>query len=122
MELRDGGKMLADHRHVGRLTHQLHVTHWTVTQPGGLRAPGWSGKAGNRAPERRVSMTSRSPPPDPPLWCDRWAMHAGQAAASSRAGETGPPGPGLMRSPQGVSVEGGRCLTSVRDATVGQAC
>jgi hypothetical protein len=51
------------------------------------RCSGWSGKAGDRAPERRVSVTSRSPPPDPPLWCGpRWAMHAGPAAASSPSG------------------------------------
>src|SRR5918995_7538637 len=34
MELRDAGKVPADLRQVGWLTHQIHITHGTVTQPG----------------------------------------------------------------------------------------
>jgi hypothetical protein len=71
------------------------------------------------AGERDKQVTS--PGPAAPV-CPRWAMHAGPATASSRAGETGPPGPGLMRSPQGVSVERGRCLTFCAGWTVSQAC
>ena len=60
---------------------------------------GWSGKARGRAVKRRVSVTCWSRPPGPAAPVPPWAMHAGLAAASSRAGETDPPGPDLMRSP-----------------------
>ena len=34
LQLRDPGKVPADLGHVGWLTHQIHITHGTVTQPG----------------------------------------------------------------------------------------
>jgi hypothetical protein len=99
-----------------RISYMCH--HWTVTQPGGVRAPAGqagpgsdTGAAGERDKQVTSPRTRRSGAP-------RWAMHAGPAAASSRVGETGPPGPGLMRSPDGVSVRGGRCLTFGADVTV----
>jgi hypothetical protein len=114
--------MLADLRHVGRLTHQLHVTHWTVPSQADyvLRLVRQGRESGTGAAGERDKQVT-SPGPAAPVR-PRWAMHASPAAASSRAGETGPPGPDLMRSPQGVSVERGRCLTFCAGWTVSQAC
>ena len=60
------------------------------------------------AGERDKQVTSPGPAA---LVRPRWAMHAGPAAASSRAGETGPPGPGRMRSLKVLVSGGDRCLT-----------